>query len=140
MCTFERRAHFTSDGRVEIVREALLRTTKSCDVEIIAYCFMPDHLHMLLEGRTETSDLKQCVTRFRQSAGYEFKRSQNERLWQDGYFDRTLRDCDATFDVVAYVLANPVRARLCQTPTEYPFLGSSQFPVDELVLSVQWRP
>jgi hypothetical protein len=31
-------------------------------------------------------------------------------LWQEGYFDRVLREEDDVFDVARYVLKNPVRA------------------------------
>ena len=50
------------------------------------------------------------------------------------------RDEESTFDVVSYIVANPVRAGLCRHPREYPFLGSGTFRLEDLCLSVQWRP
>jgi hypothetical protein len=32
------------------------------DVENLAYCFMWDHLHMLVEGKTDTADLRKFAT------------------------------------------------------------------------------
>ena len=141
MCTFDRETHFTNRELVETMRGQLLHTTDEYAVEVIAYCFMPDHLHMLWTGSTETSDLKRCAGRFRQRGGLRYRRGRRGRLWQEGYFDQTLRESDATFDVVSYILANPVRAKLCATPSEYAFfMGSSRYAIDDLVLSVQWRP
>ncbi|HYN10753.1 MAG TPA: hypothetical protein VES67_25440 [Vicinamibacterales bacterium] len=40
---------------------------------------------------------------------------------QDGYFERVLRHDEATPQVIAYILENPVRAGLVQDPAEYPF-------------------
>jgi REP element-mobilizing transposase RayT len=37
---------------------------KTCTDEkfvILAYCVMPDHVHLVLEGACETSDLRRCA-------------------------------------------------------------------------------
>ena len=47
------------------------------------------------------------------------------RLWDKGYYDRVLRDSEATEAVAPYILANPVRAGLVKSIEDYPFLGSS---------------
>jgi len=49
-------------------------------------------------------------------------------------------DKDDTFDVVSYIVANPVRAGMCESACEYPFSGSSRYSLQELAESVQWRP
>jgi putative transposase len=140
MCTFHRRTSFVSRAAFESAYGQLVRTADECAVEIIAHCFMPDHLHMLMAGLTESSDLKQCADLFRRRAGRAYRRLRRERLWQEGYFDQSLRETDATFDVVCYILANPVRAGLCARPSEYEFMGSSRYAIEDLLLSVQWRP
>jgi putative transposase len=140
MCTFHRRRHFVSHHNVDLVRREFLRTALDQAVEIVAYCFMPDHLHALAEGQADRSNLLHFMDRFRQRAGLAYKKDQRERLWQEGYFDEKLVDEDATYDVVSYILANPVRAGLCRSAVEYPFSGSQRYSLDEIALSVQWRP
>jgi hypothetical protein len=61
-------------------------------------------------------------------------------VWQDGYYERTLRSEEATLDVVGYILQNPVRKGLVQHPSEYSFSGSSIIDLPNLVESVAWRP
>src|SRR5262249_59938764 len=63
MNTFKRQPHFTIGAVVLPILDELLRTTRECAVETIAYCFMPDHLHTLLEGTTKTSNTKTCANR-----------------------------------------------------------------------------
>ena len=111
-----------------------------CDVEILAYCFMPDHVHYLAEGLRENANLHNHARRFRQRTGYAFRRQQAGYLWQDGYFDRHLRNEDATFDVIRYIVANPVRAGLCSSPEQYAFSGAAHYALNELGGFVQWRP
>lgn len=109
-------------------------------VEILAYCFMPDHLHILAGGTDDDADIVAFVRRFRQMTGYHFRRSHAERLWQDGYFDHVLRDGEKTFDIVSCTVANPVRAGIVREACAYPFSGSSRYSIRELADSVQWRP
>jgi len=140
MCTFRRRTDFACAETVDLVRRELLRTAEEYDVEIIAYCFMPDHLHLLIAGRSERADLKTFAVVFRQKAGYHYRRTRGERLWQEGFFDRILRHADSTFDVVSYILANPIRAGLSADAVSYPYSGSSRYSLAEIATSVQWRP
>src|SRR5436309_10350746 len=65
MCTLRRRHNFEDRAVVDPAREELLRTSTECGVELTAYVFMPDHLHGLIFGRTDTSDLRACMDRFR---------------------------------------------------------------------------
>jgi putative transposase len=138
MCAFNKREYFVDAGNVALVRDRFLRTAAMAGVEILAYCFMPDHLHALLEGTHSTADLNRCATTFRQQSGYEYKKLYGARLWQDGYFDRVLRNEETTGEVVRYILANPVRAGLCTDPAKYPFAGSSRHALNDLVESVRF--
>ena len=140
MCTFQRRRYFTADACVQMVREHLLQTASEQAAEITAYCFMPDHLHVLAEGSTETADLISLATMFRNRSGTTYRRRSGGRLWQEGYFDRVLRNSEATYDVVRYIIANPVRAGLCHEAASYPYSGSSRYSLDDLTASVHWEP
>jgi hypothetical protein len=77
---------------------------------------------------------------FRQKAAYHYRQQHGVRLWQEGFFDKVLREQDATFDVVSYILANPVRAGLCDDAVSYPYSGSSRYSLEEIATSVAWRP
>ena len=63
---------------------------------VLAYCVMPDHVHVLLEGMTETADLRDAVARWKQRTGYIWRRCYGAQLWQPGYHDRVLREGDDT--------------------------------------------
>ncbi|MBI3493792.1 MAG: transposase [Acidobacteria bacterium] len=61
ICTFDRLPYFTSAAEVEAVHGELLRTAAAYNVEVIAYCFMPDHLHVLFHGADAATHLVSCV-------------------------------------------------------------------------------
>ena len=89
---------------------------------MLAFVFMPDHLHLLLLG-SETSSLPRFMKRFKQETGYLFRQQRGEALWQKGYHDHVLRREEDLGDVARYVAANPVRAGLVAGWAEYPFTG-----------------
>jgi hypothetical protein len=70
---------------------------------------------------------------FRQRSGRSFRRQFDRYLWQEGFFDRFVRREKATPTVVAYIIANPLRAGLCTDLRDYPFVGSGRFTLGELV-------
>ena len=72
--------------------------------------------------------------------GYAHRRVYGERFWQDGYFDRHLRREEVTLDIVSYIVCNPVRAGLCVSVEDYPWSGSSVYPLREILQDVRWRP
>jgi putative transposase len=79
---------------------------------VLAYCFMPDHVHLVLEGLSEAADLRRCVARWKQATGHWYKQKYHQTLWMSGYYDRILHDGESTLDAVRYAMSNPIRARL----------------------------
>jgi putative transposase len=106
----------------------------SCDwrVAVLAYCFMPDHLHLLVEGEAEDSNLVGFAHAVKQRTGFAFRKRSVGPLWQKGYFEHVLRDEELTVVVARYILANPVRAGLCVEPKDYPFSGSLVWSKNQL--------
>jgi putative transposase len=44
------------------------------------------------------------------------------KVWQDGRYDEMMRNEQEFINKWEYILQNPVKARLSNTPDEYPFL------------------
>jgi putative transposase len=131
-CTRHRKPFFTDPSLVESI---LANIRQCCDVNqfaLFAYCFMPDHLHLLVEGRAENSDLQQFMSRWKQSTGFSHKKRTGEFLWQESYFDHVLRDDEETWRAARYILENPVRKCLVANFQEYPFSGSDVFSPQQL--------
>jgi putative transposase len=94
--------------------------------EVLAYCFMPDHLHLLVEGTSDDADLCSFVATAKRQAAYAAKARVRGRVWQPGYYDQVLRDRDDSHAIIKYIVENPVRAGICRRPSEYPFIGGSR--------------
>jgi REP element-mobilizing transposase RayT len=55
-CTRNRVPFFTHTDVVDLVSSAFFATCEAGGVDVLAYCFMPDHLHALVEGRREGAE------------------------------------------------------------------------------------
>ncbi|MDQ3168655.1 MAG: transposase [Acidobacteriota bacterium] len=115
---------FVARDPVAQVSAQFLRAAVEQRFEILTYCFMPDHVHLLVEAMDDASDGKAFIARSKQYSGLHFKTRTGCRLWQRDAFERVLRDTEGSLAVSRYILANPVRAGLVTAPFDYPFSGS----------------
>ncbi len=124
ICCEQRIPIFQEANRATIAVESLKRVSYSTGVLVHAFCVMPDHVHLLVEGKTSTSDVVKFVTRWKQSTGYLFRQKLPRRFWQRRFYDHVLRSAANSESVAWYIWMNPVRKGLTADPREYPFSGS----------------
>jgi len=117
-------AYFKEAEIVSHLISILLETAKSEGFDVLAYCFMPDHLHLLARGIDDKSNLKRFMSVFKQKSGYWFKKNYDEDLWHISYYDHVLRREESMEDVALYILGNPVRKGLVSDFRQYPFSKS----------------
>ena len=118
---------------MDLVWSQFVRAADAEGFSIIACCLMPDHVHLLVEGLEDNSDLKSFVSRAKQLSGYEFMKKYQRRLWQQYSYEHVLRDEESTRSVVAYILENPLRVKLAQAVYEYPHIFSTLYGRRELI-------
>jgi putative transposase len=139
-CTAGRRQHFVDHERVDLVLGHVLQVAVDTGFAIVAYCFMPDHLHLLIEAQTESSDCLRFIKRAKQFSGYYFKRRFSTPLWQRYRYEHVLRGDEVTLSIARYIVENPVRAGLAARVEGYPFVGSTVHTIGEILEAVQMMP
>ena len=138
-CTCQRHRAFVSTEHVDVAWRQILRAAHDQRFAVPAYCFMPDHLHLLIHGQADDSDCRRFVAQAKQLSGFHYWKRFGTHLWQHYGFERTLREHEDTSSVARYIVENPVRAGLVTSPSEYPFLGSSVYALNEILEAVQMR-
>lgn len=136
-CTLDRRNAFTHNEFCQACRSELLATSRRFGFRASAYCFMPDHVHLLLCGNRADASLRDFVATWKQRTGFEWYKRVGERLWQKGYYEHVLRSDEAHLSIARYILENPVRAGLVVDPRDYQWLGSDQFPLEEILSALE---
>ena len=130
--TEQRKPYFKQKAIVDSILLTLKETSKEIGFNIYAYCFMPDHLHLLLVGE-EDSSLHKFMKLFKQRSSFVFRKAYGNSLWQRSYYDHILRKEEALNDVALYIFNNPVRKGLVTNYKGYPFSGSFVFEAMELL-------
>jgi len=112
---------FFSDGDAQAYRCLLHAYLRRQEVEVSAYCLMPNHVHLVVipsstDGlhralRAIHSQYAQRVNRIRSLKGH---------LWQGRYFSSPL-DPAYYLNAVRYVELNPVRAGMVARAQDYPW-------------------
>ncbi|HVG54512.1 MAG TPA: transposase [Vicinamibacterales bacterium] len=137
ICTHRRQLVFVTRQAVDLVLLQLLQAAHRSSFAVIAYCFMPDHLHLLVEGTEQEAALREFIRVFKQCAAYHWKAEFGSQLWQRSYFDHVLRDGESPDKAARYILANPLRAGLVSRVEDYPYLGSATMSIGELLESIR---
>jgi len=126
-----RRDHraFVDSDTVSLCLTALADACTRHGFEILAYCFMPDHLHLLLQG-SEGSSLIEFMKRFKQLSSFRYKQRTGEGLWHRSFHDRVLRSEDELERTALYIWDNPVAAGLADDLAAYPHSGPRELMMD----------
>ncbi len=139
ICVDRKRNIFINNELVNLCITILHDLAEKYLFDIWVYCFMPDHLHILCEGRDEKSDFRKFISVFKQKSSYYVVRTfkfafykNMTKLWQENYFERVLRKEEDTIDVVKYILNNPVRKGLVKEYSNYPYSGSFKLEIKNL--------
>ncbi|MCH7904827.1 MAG: transposase [Armatimonadetes bacterium] len=120
--------HKRTAQHVEFLAKAV--ATENCGVLI--YCFMPDHLHAIITGRTAESDVKKAFERFKQVSAFNLRKE--GLAWQKDFHDRVVRKSEDLDAIASYVSENPIRAGLADSPFEYHGIGSIGYDLKEVLI------
>jgi REP element-mobilizing transposase RayT len=87
-----------------------------------SWVVMPNHIHYLLT-RFETIDLAQLMQSFKSLTSHKANNllRRKGQFWMPDYFDRYIRNAEHFNKTVRYIENNPVKARLCKHPQDWPF-------------------
>ena len=141
MCCAARRRVFAIPKNAQSIVGELRREAVQHLVAVFAYCVMPDHLHILIQGSGAASDLLSFMKGFKQKTAFEYEKKFRTLLWQKKFYDHILRPQDNPAGVAGYIWMNPVRKGLCKEPWQYPHSGSFVMDWKKAISPVEsWAP
>jgi REP element-mobilizing transposase RayT len=114
-------------AQVDIARAVvmeLLRTTGRFEVEVVAYCVMPEHAAVLLAGRSENADQRAALRRWKQVSGSAHRERTGRTLWQPRCAEWLVNDVPNLWEVAAYLVLEPVRRRMVRSALDYRWLSA----------------
>jgi REP element-mobilizing transposase RayT len=115
------------DPHVAEFMERTMRFHHGQRFDLLAWVVMPNHVHALFKvgDSTPLSAIMQNWKSISAVAANKLLNRSGE-FWQEDYWDTFMRDEEQTRKAIRYIENNPVKAKLCRTPEEWPF-GSARF-------------
>ncbi len=94
---------------------------------LLAWCIMPNHVHVLIEPLIPLGHIVRSWKSFTarwilaQNDRLQLALPYGEPIWQREYWDRYIRDEAHLLTAIEYIHQNPVKARLCANAGDWPF-------------------
>ena len=111
-------------------------------LRILAYCLMPNHIHIVgVPARKESLSRALQRTQQEHTSHINYKYGRCGHLWHGRFYSCPM-DLDHTVCALGYVELNPVRARMVEFPWDYPWSSAPAHcgnrPEDELLDLDRW--
>jgi REP element-mobilizing transposase RayT len=118
---------FLRDPRVAVLMENAMRFHHGQRFDLLAWVVMPNHVHALFQVGDSTP-LSAIMQNWKSISAVAANKLLNRSgdFWQEDYWDTFMRNEEQTCKAIRYIENNPVKAKLCQTPEEWPF-SSARF-------------
>ncbi len=108
LCIEGKKTFFTEKAIVDKFLEILIETIETknkYNCKNWVYIFMPDHLHLILEGNSEKADLWKTVVLFKQKTGFWLSKNRKGIRWQKDFYDHIHRkDEDLKKHIIFWII------------------------------------
>ena len=113
---------FLKDARVAGIVQAALLKLDGERYRLSSWVVMPNHVHLLAtryDAHT-IAEIMHSLTSFTSHKANKLLRRTGQ-FWMDDYFDRYILHAQHYQRTLRYIENNPVKARLCKEPADWPF-------------------
>jgi REP element-mobilizing transposase RayT len=92
-----------------------------------AWCVMPNHVHAVVRPRGCVA-LEQILQSWKSATAHAANRllGRSGPFWQRESYDHWIRDEERLAHFIRYTEENPVKARLCDVPSQWPWSSASR--------------
>jgi len=113
---------YLKDPKVAEIVENSLLDLDGVEFNLFAWVVMPNHTHSLLR-RFEAAELEGIMKAHKSYTAHKANEylARTGEFWMEDYFDRYIRNEKHYWNTVRYIENNPVKARLCKEPSDWPF-------------------
>ena len=119
-----RQRTFFADEDYALYRDCLAASCRAAGVEVWAWCLMPNHVHLILVPADADGLRRALAPAHRRYAGHIHARERRTGHFWQGRYGAVAMDEEHLAAAVRYVVLNPVRARLVQSASEWPWAST----------------
>ena len=153
--TYRRELVFAESANAQVAHEDIDFYVAKFKATSLAHVIMPDHVHWVVRPSAEDFQrfareqrekgcqyaedpprfyLSKILQDYQRHVAYavnDYRGMRGIKVWQDGFRDDVLRDDEAVRKAVRYVVYNPVRAGLVESPEDYPYCAALKWAAPE---------
>jgi len=117
----ERQEVFRGPGDYKLYLRLVRRYAKQYGVEVMAFCFMPNHVHWVVVPQRQNSFAKAFGRAHAEySRTIHMEQEVTGHLWENRHHSCVMDEAHC-WNALAYVERNPVRAGLCEAAQDWPW-------------------
>ncbi len=118
---------FKTDIAKEQLLDLLEKNAEKCKVSILSYCIMDNHYHFIIQN--SSGKMAEFFRRLNGEFANFYRKKNGGRgyVFQDRYKSVLIQDDSYLLVVIAYVLNNPVRAKITENFLDYKWSSSSLY-------------
>ncbi len=133
LCIQDKARAFVEPHIIGVFEDMLVSVVAKTDCIVPAYCFMPDHQHLIITGTSNDSDLWKTIVNYKQKTGFWLATNKPFIKWQKDFFDHIIRKDETMAAQVRYILDNPVRKGIVSSRQDYPYKGSTGCRLEDVL-------
>ena len=118
----DRKFIFNNSKLKQTYKNLLKKYILETNIEILAYCIMDNHVHILVYGE-KIDEISKLMQRINTSYA-KFYNSINKRVgfvFRDRYYSQPILSKNQLFNCLVYIHNNPVKAKMVKKMEDYPY-------------------
>jgi len=128
---------FDNSNDIKFYIKSMYDLKDKYDIEIIAYCIMNNHAHMLIKSKiikNLSKFMHDLNTRY--GCYYNKKYKRVGYVFRDRYKSEGIYTEEQLYSCIKYIYDNPVKAGICNKPEEYPY--SNYKPMEKVIINGEY--
>jgi len=111
---------FSKPKIADIVLFALFFLRDKGYYRLYSFVIMPEHLHLIIlpQDKKTLSQIMHSIKSYTAKKMNHFL-GRSGKVWQDGFYERIIRNKDDLREKAGYIENNPVRRKLVEAPEKY---------------------
>ncbi len=134
LSTYHKKRYLSDERICKLLAKRINEASKELNFAVLAYVFMPDHVHILVHPHDEICEMEDILKAIKQgpSKSARNKKWTTTNLWESGGgFDSNINNSHARMLAINYIHMNPVRKEMVEYPQEFDWSSSKWYHTDE---------
>ena len=127
---------FRNDEDIKHYKQIIISKLKESNIEILAYCIMNNHTHLLIY-----SERSQYLSKYMQKVNISYSQYYNKKnkrvgyVFRDRYYSQDIVNERQLYTCMKYIHNNPVKAKIVNVMQDYKYSSYNEFNGNKEVIT-----